>query len=498
MMILSQPTIAVASRPRHTWLKQVKVAYAPGSLTPALEETVQGTLAAFAALGHTVQEQPTNETDILLTTARYGDVLNWRQSLMLTGRIRFKLERNPSVYTLIHIRPSELQGLTEYFEQVLVKEPPDPEDYEFPGLAPQAYGVLFEQGRRGGPILSVVRLLQAQTKSIRILMMVGDDHPEYVRHFDLVGAYPKSSAAEGEGFYDDIALRMVTTVSTRDVNAHVVVGDAMPYEAWQQLETPGAMLRASREFGKRRFFTDMVRIAELVNLPAVADAVSNQYSEGCFASWDPEINALVATITGSARPVDKDNLTEDELVVITGVREGGTGAEVRQVLDKRNDPPSTEAVEMMDMDSLLPIVRLEGDWEMPVEAPVVRSKLHGHRGVSSYDPKFVEYVPLDPPYFHYIVSCGTEAQARAVKGAFSRAQSLQNPDDPRKVAFTILPGHGVVITEKWAPGKDPFQVMWEGMDAQHLVIDSHVPQGPLEYVSDSQGQMVLSEDPAYL
>jgi hypothetical protein len=498
MMILSQSTIAVASRPRHTWLKQVKVAYAPGSLTPALEETVQGTLAAFAALGHTVQEQPTNETDILLTTARYGEVLNWRQSLMLTGRIRFKLERNPSVYTLIHIRPSELQGLTEYFDQVLVKEPPDPEDYEFPGLAPQAYGVLFEQGRRGGPILSVVRLLQAQTKSIRILMMVGDDQPEYVRHFDLVGAYPKSSAAEGEGFYEDIALRMVTTVSTRDVNAHVVVGDAMPYEAWQQLETPGAMLRASREFGKRRFFTDMVRIAELVNLPAVADAVSNQYSEGCFASWDPEINALVATITGSARPVDKDNLTEDELVVITGVREGGTGAEVRQVLDKRNDPPSTEAVEMMDMDSLLPIVRLEGDWETPVEAPVVRSKLHGHRGVSSYDPKFVEYVPLDPPYFHYIVSCGTEAQALAVKGAFSRAQSLQNPDDPRKVAFTILPGHGVVITEKWAPGKDPFQVMWEGMDAQHLVIDSHVPQGPLEYVSDSQGQMVLSEDPAYL
>ncbi len=495
-MIVPQLTTAVTSKPQHAWLKQVKVAYVPGVLTPALEETVRGVLGAFAASGHTLQDRPTNETDILLTTARYGDVVNWRQALMLTGRIRYKLERNPTVYTLVHIQPSELQELTDYFERILVKEPPDPEDYEFPGLAPQAYGVLFEQGRRGGPILSIERLIQAQMKCLRILLMVGEDHPEYVRHFDLVGAYPKSPA--GPGFYEDIVLRTVTTVSTRDVNAHVVVGDAMPYEAWQQLETPGAMLRASRELGKRNFFTDMVRIAELVNLPAVADAVSSQYSEGCYASWDPEINALVATITGSARPVDKDNLTEDELVVITGVRPGGIGAEVRQVADKRNDPPSTEAVEMMDMDSMLPIVRLEGEWKAPGEAPVVRSKLHGHRGVLSYDPRFVEYVPLEPPYFHYIVSCGTGAQALAVKSAFSRAQSLQNPDDPRLMAFTILPGHGVVITEKWAPGKAPFQVMWEGMDAQHLVIDSHVPQGPMDFVRDSEGRMVLEEDPGYL
>ncbi|MGC8863037.1 MAG: FGGY-family carbohydrate kinase, partial [Armatimonadota bacterium] len=49
----------------------------------------------------------------------------------------------------------------------------------------------------------------------------------------------------------------------------------------------------------------------------------------------------------------------------------------------------------------------------PRAVPVVRSKLHGHRGVSAYDPRYVEFVPLAPAYYAYPVSCGTRAQAEA-------------------------------------------------------------------------------------
>jgi len=228
-----------------------------------------------------------------------------------------------------------------------------------------------------------------------------------------------------------------------------------------------------------------------VQVPAVNEGVARQYSEGCFATWDPSINALVATVTGSARPVHKGKLTDDDLALITAVKPDGSGAVVRQVEGKRNDPPSSEAVEMMDMDTLLPHTKQDG---VKGDIPVIRSKLHGHRGVKAFNPKFVEYVPLDPPYYHYLVSCATEAQARGIKSAFSRSQTFLNPDDPRQIAFTVLPGHGVVMAEKWKAGKVPFQTIWEAMDSGDLEIDPHVPQGEMSYVSASDGRLSLNEN----
>jgi hypothetical protein len=146
---------------------------------------------------------------------------------------------------------------------------------------------------------------------------------------------------------------------------------------------------------------------------------------------------------------------------------------------------------LIDMDIPLPRIRLsEAEWGVNAEVPVARSKLHGHRGVQSYDPSLVEHVHLDPPYYHYPVSCSTDAQARAIRTAFSRSEALNNPSDPRQVVFTVIPGHGIVIAEKWVPGKAPLQVMWEFMDSGALEIANLVPQGSLEYV-DEDGTMVL-------
>jgi hypothetical protein len=122
---------------------------------------------------------------------------------------------------------------------------------------------------------------------------------------------------------------------------------------------------------------------------------------------------------------------------------------------------------------------------------VARSKLHGHRGVKAFDPGRVEHVSLDTPFYHYPVSCSTEAQARAIKSAFGRSEALNNPEDPRQVVFTVLPGHGVVIVEKWVPGKAPFQVMWEYMDAGYLQVENAIPQGSLDYIPSEGGMMEL-------
>ena len=503
MSITREESITV--KPTHPWLREIRVAFVPdpqnfppevggergGATTPLLEEVMEGLERHFRRLGHQVQTAPDDSTDVILTTAPFGKPLHWRKSLTLFARRRFNLSHTPTVYTLVQVSPTRFQELLDHFQTVLAKEPPNPADYDFSGLAPQAYRVLFEQGHRGGPILALERVVQAQTKSIRVLLVVGDERPLAAYHFDLVGAHPRSEAEDLESFYEDIVLRMVTTLSTNEVNKHQVVGDPIPSSLWQRLSTPAALCMAGQQLAERNFFTEMVRIADLVEVPVVSDAVAEQYSEGCFSTWDPTLGALIATVTGSARPVDKGSITEDDLAVVVGVRPDGQGALVRHIEGKRNDPPSTEAVEMMGMDSALPTIVLGPGWDTPARVPVMRSKLHGHRGIAAYDPRRVEYVSLDPAYYHYPVSCGTDAQARGIKDAFARSVALQNPEDPRQVVFTVLPGHGAVIVEKWVPGTASFQVIWEYMDAGYLEVENLIPQGPTEHVCGLGGRMLL-------
>lgn len=488
-----QVSTSLSSNPTHAWLRKISVAFTPGPMTPLLENFRQGLLERFAALGHQVSDPPAEDIDVLFTTAAFGESVSWREALFFTARRKFGLKRSPVVYNIIQISSAQFDEWMDRFQTALAKEMPAAEDFQFEGLSPTAYKVLIEQGLRGGPILSLARMLQAQAKSIRILLLVGDERPERVYHFDLVGAYPASHNTSAEAFYSDIVLRIVTTESTTEVTNHELIQPEIKFPEWEALSSPEAMRRAGNEIGARGFFTDMVRIEDLVQVPAVNEGVAKQYSEGCFATWDPRLNALIATVTGSARPVHKGRLTDDDLAVIIGVRPDGSGAQVRHVDGKRNDPPSSEAVEMMDMDEHLPRISKETVAGVKTEVPVIRSKLHGHRGVKAFNPELVEYVPLDPPYYHYLVSCATEAQARGIKAAFSRAESLLNPDDPRKIAFTVLPGHGVVMAEKWQQGKAPFEIIWEAMDSGALEIDPHVPQGLMDYTPGDDGRRHLQE-----
>ena len=482
------------TRPAHDWLRSIYVAYAPGATTPVLDEVARNLFDRFTRMGHHVQDRPDDRVEVLVTTAPFGEPLGWREAVLFTCRRRFKLTHTPTVYSLIHATPAQLQERLDYFRAALAKDSPDPADFALPGLAPSAHRALIEQGRRGGPILALVRQLQAQSKSIRIILVVGDDHPEAAYYFDLVGAHPRIEAAQPDFFYADMVLRIATSVSTNEVTQHEVRPDVIPRGVWETLTTPRAMQIAGRQLGERQFFTEMIRVADMVHVPSISEAVADQYSEGCFATWDPQINGLIATVTGSARPVAKDNLTEDELAVIVGVRPDGLGAVVRHVERKRNDSPSSEAVELMDMDYALPRIALGPEWGIETNAPIVRSKLHGHRGIAAYDPEQVEFVHLDAPYYHYPVSCSTEAQARAIKAAFRRSEALQDPNDPRQVVFTVLPGHGIVAVEKWIAGKAPFQVLWEHMDAGFVRVANDVPQGPLDFIPGPEGMRVLKAE----
>lgn len=478
----------------HPWLRQASVAMVPGSGSPLLDEFCNELDREFRRLGHEVSKEPYSATDAIFTTARFGEPVTWRDAAIFTVRKQYGLDHSPTVFTFVHITPAELQRMTDHFAAAAAKPEIDPADYAFDGLAQDAARVLHEQSRRAGPILALARLVQAQAKSIRSVLVVGDDHPTDAYHFDLVGGYPRTKFDDKARFYEDIVLRIVTAITTTEITHHEVEGDLIPAALWKALPAPRAMERAGREFRDRDFFSDVVRVNAIVQVPrGVGDVVANQYSEGCFTTWEPELSALIATVTGSARAVDKGNINDRDLAVITGVRPDGQGALVRHVAERTNIPPSSEAVEMVEIDQPLPTIEAPDPMLKGVTVPIVRSKLHGHRGVRAFDPSQVEYAPLDPRYHRYLVTCATAAQAEGVRQAFARSEALQNPDDDRKVVFTVLPGHGIMIVEKWVSGKEPFQLIWEYMDAGYLDVESAVPQGALEYVP-AGGKMVLQAE----
>jgi hypothetical protein len=467
--------------PPHRFVRKVHLAAVPGPSTPLTDAVLAGLQRAFETLGHHWSDAPDDRTDAFVSTARVHEPLSWRASPLFVGRKQWNLRHKPASYTVAWMAPGELHRLVEHFTAALRKAPPDPADFLMAGLAPKAWQVLYDQGSRGGPMMCVARLLQSQFKSMRVLLVVGDDEPEAAYLFDLAGAYPRIEAGDRDRFYGECALRIATQLSTREVTMHQVRGDAVPRAQWQAAAAPPAMLAVSRELGGREFFTRQVHVADLVDVPALTDVLAQQYSEGCFSTWDPALHAQIITVTGSSQPVAKMCIVEDDLAVIGDVLPGGHGVSFRPVEGLRNDPPSSEAVEFELLDARLPRIELPPAFGVRGEVPAVRSKLHGHRGVAGYDPDTVEFVPLAPAYYDYLVSCSTEAQALGIAEAFSRSRSLRDPADPRTVVFTVLPGHGMLMVEKWVAGARPFEVLLRAMDEGRIDVCSRVPQGWLHY-----------------
>ncbi|NLD74794.1 MAG: hypothetical protein GX649_19010, partial [Chloroflexi bacterium] len=300
-------------RPAHDWLRPLRVAFDLTSPTRVVAQAASGLRAAFERLGHRVDLAPEPETEVVIANAGFGQPISWRRApLFMAGR-RYRMARTPTVVTLISASVREVEDLLERLAHSLALEAPGPSDFDYPGVAPRAHEVFIEQGRRGGPILALTRLLQAQAKCLRIILLVGEEAPERAYHFDLVGAHPVTEADDLPSFYEDMAVRVATAAGVKPVVEHEQVPPPVPRDVWQRLATPGQMCRASNELNAREFFTAMLRVADLVAVPALGDAVAEQYSEGCFATWDPALGALVATVTGSARPVNKGQLTPEEL-----------------------------------------------------------------------------------------------------------------------------------------------------------------------------------------
>jgi hypothetical protein len=135
-MTLARPDIT--TKVPHGWWRKINLAYVPGPTTPLLDQVATNLLDYLKMNGHSVHDKPVEETDVILTTALFGVPVRWREAMLFTARRQFKLEHSPTIFTLVHASIEKFDETMAYIEQVLKKDPPDPADFKFPGLAPEA------------------------------------------------------------------------------------------------------------------------------------------------------------------------------------------------------------------------------------------------------------------------------------------------------------------------------------------------------------------------
>jgi len=472
----------------HPWAHPIALTYYPAYMDRLLEPVLQELLGWFRANGSRVQPKPDRDTDLIITTARFGQPVPREEALLFHGKRMFGLGHRPQILTVVSLRRSEYKAQIAYFSELAEHPGEGPADHQYSGLGPRAVEVLLDQARRGGPEVALGRLMQAQTKSIRVMAVIGDEqeHPLRAIHFDLAGAHPTTDASDLRRFAEDAGRRILTAVCAHEVDNHDLLPDPLPQAVWDSLTTPEAMIRAGQEFTRFGFFTTPIAIEKILGYRGgIGEAIAAQYSEGCYAVYEPQVAGLITTATGSSKLVDKRFISRDDQAIVVGMKPEGDGARVLTVAGRPAVLPSVEAVEMMGICEALPPYPLPNSDGQLSQAPPVRAILHGHLGVEAYDPQTVEAVFLDDLYYDYLVSCGTGALASGTARAFARSASLREPSDPRGVVFLEQPGHGVVIVEKWVDGKGPFESIRETLDSGRLRMTMRVPQGPVQWESTS-------------
>src|SRR5512138_3214266 len=105
--------------PTHPWLKKLSFAYIPGPSESLAERVASDLVNTFESQWHRIQAIPSDETEVLLTTARLGEPLGWRESLMFTARRRYRLQHAPTVFTIVHALPEQFRELMHKIQQIL-------------------------------------------------------------------------------------------------------------------------------------------------------------------------------------------------------------------------------------------------------------------------------------------------------------------------------------------------------------------------------------------
>ncbi len=162
---------------------------------------------------------------------------------MLTARRRYRLAHSPPPAALVHLAPATHRAMLDVVaDGHWPATPIVPADFAYPGLNAEAWPRYWSnRASAAGRCWPSRGLIQATTKCIRVFPAGRWTRlPWRPTNLDLAGAYPctEADSTAPERFFDDLALRLVTAVSTAEVTHHHLDPEADLGGAVAALATP--------------------------------------------------------------------------------------------------------------------------------------------------------------------------------------------------------------------------------------------------------------------
>ena len=212
--------------PLHAWTRPITIAFLPRRRTPGLNLALEALFDWLRAAGCVIQDQPDNNTNLILTTGVYGEWVGRDESLLFHAKRLYRLGRRPTILTMVDVPEAEFQTQLEHFRTLGRLPEAEAAQVQYAGLGPQAAEVIAHQARRGGPELAIGRYLQTRFISIRVMALrTVNDRPYRAVHYDLAGARPVSDATNLEDFAAEVGARLLAAVCATEVNHHAYAPD---------------------------------------------------------------------------------------------------------------------------------------------------------------------------------------------------------------------------------------------------------------------------------
>ncbi|MEU9558387.1 hypothetical protein [Streptomyces fumanus] len=394
--------------------------------------------ASFEFQGHNVVESSHGDVDLLLMCARIPDgpeplrdrIPEQYPPLSAALRQRHRLRRTPRHVVAVVEVPELISAL------------PHPE------------------------AIATARTAMGRLGAAKILFVsrgATTDRVAEVTLCTMEGGHP----TERRDMADRVRDRLVTAACATEVAEHYdIVRDALPAEAWDASPTPSALARAGRRMGRSGLLAPPQRLtdfvsAELAEMYELYMGVRG-YSEGMLFAYDPELDCLVVTGSGSW-DVDKRDLTRDQLVAVEPRLVDGQRLRVLAPQGRLPLQPSVETWEVCALMEAVPKVRVgqdaAGRWRPDPhgerEVPLIRAGIHAHVGVTASDDSVIETVEPDREEFPYGFGCGTDLTVRVARTTIARSAAVRDAHDSRCYVRWPLLYHGEMAVELWKPGVPP-------------------------------------------
>lgn len=457
------------------WFRPVKLAPAlldETELDPAQRELLKQLKRAFKAGGHTVQPEPTDDTDLILAFHRVppGDVplqerIGELEELVVTQvRDRYDLDGlHPNLILVVSV-PDDLQKLSHK---------------EVKHVARTAMG----------------RLGSFKVLFTKVNPVTGE--AEYYVFATIEGGHPAISRSDPDCF-EELRDRLVTHACANEAGGYEAVKNAIPEEDWADCRTVDYIIGAGRRLGELGHLDPPMDVAQWTSEQR-AQLVKfllgwQRQAAGAMIAFAPDLEVPAqyrsATFTGTPvvtctgrEEVDKTNMQRDEVVAVS-LRDDTLYA--FGVEGQRLKGPSIEGDELVGGMMASQPVRLsehpEGyvfDPDGDIVVPRIRAIVHTHRGVEELRPirlngreaHVVEHILPNVDDFPYAVGCGKDMMFDISRDGMARSLGATDTDSPVLVGMFDVANHGTNFFLYCAPRpgtnvipRDPFEIFLDLVD----------------------------------